>query len=98
MMEVPLWFPWMLVGGFVFMILNFIASKYNKKQHKTTTFIQDFLGGSIFIALLGAIIPDYFPEFPITSSTVSSISLPLPATVLGGGGSDFELQIGPIRR
>lgn len=79
------------------MILNFIASKYNKKQHKTSTFIQDFLGGSIFIALLGAIIPDYFPQFPVTSSTVSSLSLPLPATILGSG-SDFELQIGPIRR
>jgi hypothetical protein len=88
----------MFIGGLVFMILNFIASKYNHKHHKTTAFFQDFLGGSIFIALLGAIIPDYFPQFPISSSSIGQLSLPLPATVLGGGGSDFELQIGPIKR
>ena len=49
----PPWLPWMFVGGIAFMLLSFLASKYQNKQHKTITFAQDFISGSILIALLG---------------------------------------------
>lgn len=93
-MSVPTWFPWMLVGGFAFMTLNFIASKYNNKQHKTVSFAQDFLSGSILIALMGALVPDYFPQFPISTINIAS----LPSTLISSSDADFDLQIGPIRR
>lgn len=79
------------------MILNFIASKYNQRKHPGVMFAQDFISGGILIALLGALVPDYFPPFPITKNDVASIALP---TIPGvtGPSSDFDLQIGPLRR
>lgn len=92
-----MWFPWMIVGGISFMILNFVASKYNERKHSPTMFIQDFVSGGILIALLGALVPDYFPAFPVSARDVSSMSLP---TIPGvtGPSSDFDLQVGPLRR
>lgn len=52
-------------------------------------FAQDFMSGGILIALMGALIPDYFPKFPI--STVNIGSLP-------SFSSDIDLQVGPLRR
>jgi biotin transporter BioY len=97
MMELPTWFPWMIVGGISFMILNFVASKYNQRKHSTTMFAQDFVSGGILIALLGALVPDYFPKFPISASDVASMTLP---TIPGvtGPTSDIDLQVGPLRR
>jgi len=97
MMELPLWFPWMIVGGISFMLLNFIASKYNQRSHSNTMFAQDFISGGILIALLGALVPGYFPKFPISPSDVSGLALP---TIPGitGPSSDIDLQVGPLRR
>jgi hypothetical protein len=89
MMELPTWFPWMIVGGLFFMALNFIASKYNQRKHSTTMFAQDFMSGGILIALMGALVPDYFPKFPISSVNVGS---------LPSFSSDIDLQVGPLRR
>ena len=97
MMELPTWFPRMIVGGISFMILNFVASKYNQRTHSSTMFAQDFVSGGILIALLGALVPDYFPKFPISASDVTSLALP---TIPGvtGPSSDIDLQVGPLRR
>lgn len=97
MIDLPTWFPWMIVGGMVFMILSFVASKYNNKPHKKSTFLQDFLSGSILIAMMGALVPDSFPTFPFSSSTVSSITS-LPSSLLYSGSDDIDLQVGPLRR
>jgi hypothetical protein len=94
MMALPTWLPWTFVGGFVFMLLSFIAAKYNDRNHATTAFAQDFISGGIVIALLGALVPDYFPTFPISSSDIPSISLPTPSIASGG----WDLQVGPLRR
>jgi hypothetical protein len=86
----------MFVGGIAFMLLSFLASKYQSKQHKTITFAQDFISGSILIALLGVIVPDVFPAFPLSSS---SVALPNFSSMLrSGGGDDIEIQVGPLRR
>ena len=79
------------------MILNFVASKYNQRTHSTTMFAQDFVSGGILIALLGALVPDYFPKFPISATDVTNLSLP---TIPGitGPSSDIDLQVGPLRR
>ena len=92
----PPWLPWMFVGGIAFMILSFIASKYQGKKHKSITFAQDFISGSILIALLGVIVPDVFPAFPLSTA---SFALPNVSGMLrSGGGEDVEIQVGPLRR
>jgi hypothetical protein len=96
-MEIPSWFPWIFVGGFVFMTLSYVASKYNQRKHSSTAFAQDFLSGGILIALMGALVPDYFPKFPVSTGDIGSLSFPSMGG--GGGGSgDFDLQVGPLRR
>jgi len=92
----PPWLPWMFVGGIAFMILSLLASKYQGKQHKTITFAQDFISGSILIALLGVLVPDVFPDFPLSTS---SVAMPNFSGMLrSGGGDDIEIQVGPLRR
>jgi hypothetical protein len=98
MMEFPRWFPWMIVGGVVFMILSFIATKYNDRTHTSRAFFQDFISGSIVIALLGALVPDYFPTFPISSEDIPSIALPSIPSTHRAMSSEFDLQVGPLRR
>ena len=49
-------------------------------------FLQDFISGAIFIAFLGVLVPDMFPEFTLPVS-LPSIS----------PSDEFDLQIGPPR-
>jgi len=89
------WFPWVFVGGIAFMILSFVASKYQGKQHKTLAWAQDFVSGGIVVGLLGVLVPDAFPAFPVDFSglTLSSIT-----QTVQGSSDDMELQVGPLRR
>ena len=82
----PNWFPWIFVGGIVFMLLSFLASKYQGREHKTKAFAQDFISGAIVITLMGILVPDVFPKMAIPTE------LPVP-TIFGGGGD--EVQVGP---
>jgi hypothetical protein len=93
----PAWLPWIFVGGIAFMILSFIASKYQEKEHKPIAFAQDFIGGAVVISLLGTLVPDAFPAFPVSSS---DLSVPNLTNMLqtANGDNDIALQIGPIRR
>jgi len=85
----PVWFPWMFVGGIVFIVLSFVGAKYKDKQYKNIQFLQDFISGSIVIAFTGVLVPDIFPTFE------------LPMMMSGGGNADYsndiDLQVGPPR-
>jgi len=93
----PAWLPWIFVGGLAFMILSFIASKYKDKDHKPIAFAQDFISGAVVISLLGVLVPDAFPAFPISSS---DMALPNLTNMMQSatGDSDMPLQIGPLRK
>jgi hypothetical protein len=67
----PVWFPWMFVGGFLFIVLSFIGAKYKGKEYRSIQYLQDFISGSILIAFTGILIPDVFPAFPSLSSFLS---------------------------
>ena len=104
--------PWIVLSGFVFVILSYVANKYHGKDKTLKDFFQDFIGGSVFVGLLSAIIPDIFPDItssiPIKSlnimgalDTVSSIRTAAASSLslvsnAGGGSNDIELQVGPI--
>ncbi len=90
----PAWFPWIFVGGIIFIALSFLAAKYKDKEYKNIQFLQDFISGSILIAFTGVLMPDLFPK----------MELPIPTSlgnIVGGGGggadADFDLQVGPPR-
>jgi hypothetical protein len=93
----PSWFPWILVGGLAFMVLSFIAAKYSGKQHTSRVFAQDFLSGGIVVTLLGILVPDLFPSFPLSVPSTTDVSSTMKG-LLSGGGDDMDLQIGPLGR
>lgn len=81
---IPVWFPWMFVGGIVFIILSFVGAKYKDKEYKNMQFLQDFISGSILIAFTGVLMPDIFPRIELPS--ISNMEL-----------GDLDLQVGPPR-
>jgi hypothetical protein len=89
MKMIPVWFPWIVVGGILFIALSFVGSKYKNKEYKNIQFLQDFISGSILIAFVGVLMPDIFPKV--------EIPVILPSIVTSGGGEDIDLQVGPPR-
>jgi uncharacterized membrane protein len=85
----PVWFPWMLVGGVIFIVLSFVGARYRDKEYKNIQFLQDFISGSILIAFTGVLVPDLFPvmEFPSSLPTFSGSTVEC----------DMDLQVGPPR-
>jgi hypothetical protein len=83
----PSWFPWIVVGGFVFVLLSFVAAKYKQKDYRSMQFLQDFISGSILIGFVGVLVPDMLPKMEIPS-----VGFPLQEE-----GGDFDLQVGPPR-
>jgi hypothetical protein len=65
MKMMPNWFPWIFVGGLVFIALSFTAAKYKDKDYKKMQVLQDFISGSILIAFAGVLVPDMFPVIQI---------------------------------
>lgn len=84
---IPAWFPWIFVGGSLFIAMSFIGTKYRDREYKNIQFLQDFISGSIFVAFMGVLIPDMFPKFEIPSMSFD----------MSGGNNEFDLQIGPPR-
>jgi len=84
----PTWFPWIVVGGLVFVLLSFIASKYKETEYRRIQFLQDFISGSILIGFVGVWMPDVFPSVGLPTSF---------STIAGGSNDDFDLQVGPPR-
>ena len=86
----PTWFPWIFVGGLVFIALSFTAAKYKDKDYKKMNLLQDFISGSILIAFTGVLVPDMFPKMELPVS--------LPTSFSGGfDNGDLDLQVGPPR-
>ena len=87
----PNWFPWIFVGGIIFIVLSFIGAKYKDKEYKNIQYLQDFISGSIVIAFTGVLMPDLFPkmEFP------NSLGLSGVGDVVRS--DDLDLQVGPPR-
>lgn len=86
----PVWFPWIFIGGLAFIILSFIAAKYKDKEYKQINLLQDFISGSILIAFTGVLIPDVFPKIDIPVDFPNTFHI-------GGGSNDIDLQVGPPR-
>jgi hypothetical protein len=86
---IPVWFPWIFVGGSLFIALSFLGSKYKNKEYRNIQFLQDFISGSIFVAFAGVLMPDLFPTFEMPSMPSMS--------TFSSGSNDFDLQIGPPR-
>jgi hypothetical protein len=87
---IPVWFPWIFVGGIVFIALSFIGAKYKDKEYRSIQYLQDFISGSIVIAFAGVLMPDMFP----------AVSFPASLPQLSGSMStidDMDLQVGPPR-
>jgi hypothetical protein len=86
----PVWFPYIFVGGLLFIVLSYVGAKYKDKEYRNIQFLQDFISGSILIAFVGVLVPDMFPEMgnPFSSSST-----------LFPDSSDFDmdLQVGPPR-
>jgi hypothetical protein len=87
----PPWLPWILVGALAFMLLSLLASKYQQKEHKPITFLQDFISGGIVVSLLGVLVPDAFPAFPLSVPNFTDL-------VRKSDEGDMDVQVGPIRR
>lgn len=86
----PNWFPWIFVGGLVFIALSFTAAKYKDKDYKKIQALQDFISGSILIAFAGVLVPDMFPKMELPEA--------IPMTFGGGlSSNDLDLQVGPPR-
>ena len=86
---IPVWFPWMLVGGILFITMSFVGARYKEKEYKNIQFVQDFISGAILIAFTGLLVPDLFPilEIPSSLPTFGNVSM----------GDEMELQVGPPR-
>ncbi len=86
----PTWFPWIFIGGLLFIVLSVIGSKFNEKPYKKIQYLQDFISGSILITFVGVLMPDIFPVIQLPLE-IPSIHINQPVS------SDFDLQIGPPR-
>ena len=79
----PVWFPWMFVGGILFIVLSFIGAKYKEKEYRSIQYLQDFISGSILIAFTGV----------STFSALAALSLPTQDAF-----DEMEMvQVGPPR-
>ena len=85
----PNWFPWIFVGGLVFIALSFTASKYKDKDYKKIQLLQDFISGAILIGFTGVLVPDMFPKIGLPDT--------MPSFGMGISHDDLDLQVGPPR-
>ncbi len=85
----PNWFPWIFIGGIIFIIFGFIGSKYKDKEYNKVKSIQDFISGSILIAFTGVLVPDLFPKMDLSNI--------LPKSLDAMDSGDLDLQVGPPR-
>ncbi len=86
----PNWFPWIFVGGILFIVLSYIGAKYQDKVYRKVQYLQDFISGAILIGFVGVMMPDVFPKM--------DIPVELPISINGGSSNtDFDLQVGPPR-
>lgn len=85
----PNWFPWIFIGGLVFIALSFTAAKYKDKTYKKIQLLQDFISGAILIGFMGVLVPDIFPKMGLPDT--------MPSFGMGISNDDLDLQVGPPR-
>lgn len=89
----PVWFPWIFVGGIIFIILSFLGAKYKNNQYKSIQLFQDFISGAILVGFVGVLMPDMFPKMELPTE--------FPLNLTGGNFDtntcDIDLQVGPPR-
>jgi len=85
----PNWFPWIFIGGLVFIALSFTAAKYKDKTYKKIQLLQDFISGAILIGFTGVLVPDIFPKMGLPDT--------MPSFGMGINNDDLDLQVGPPR-
>jgi hypothetical protein len=89
----PNWFPWIFIGGIVFILLGWLGTRYKDREYRRVQTIQDFISGAIMIGFLGVLAPDLFPStdtiMPLLSSGAQS--------VLMSDMGDEVVQVGPPR-
>ena len=85
----PNWFPWIFIGGLVFIALSFTAAKYKDKTYKKIQLLQDFISGAILIGFTGVLVPDIFPKMGLPDT--------MPSFGMGINNDDLDLQVGPSR-
>jgi hypothetical protein len=93
----PLWFPWIVVGGLLFTFLGFVGSKYKEKVYKPLQSLQDFISGSILVAFTGVLMPDLFPAMELPAMPWNTAGGGLGGVSGGGLVDDVDLQVGPPR-
>ena len=87
-----------VAGAVSFTILSALATKYRGDSVETKSLLRDAAAGTLFTAVLIALVPDVFPVFntglaAVAATAISSIKMPT-----GGSSSsdndDLELQVG----
>lgn len=94
----PNWFPWIVVGGILFILLGWVSTRYKERAYQRIQTIQDFISGAICIGLMGVTMPELFPSletFPSLAGILQGVE------VLSSSDSkisdDEILQVGPPR-
>jgi hypothetical protein len=82
--------PWIFISGLVFSLLSYVANKYHGRDRNIKELSQDFLGGSIFIGLLSAIVPDIFPDI-CNKLNISGMNIENMTKIFGGGVGGLSL-------
>jgi hypothetical protein len=86
----PVWFPYIFIGGLIFIVLSYVGAKYKDKEYRSIQYLQDFISGAILIAFVGVLVPDIFPEM--------NLSLPSSTNLFSDSNNfDIDLQVGPPR-
>lgn len=93
----PTWFPWLLVGGILFILLGWIGTKYKDKEYRPIQSLQDFISGSILIAVTGIAMPDLFPSFESVSALIDPLSVFMNGGMAHPSDQEDILQVGPPR-
>ena len=97
----PTWFPWLLIGGILFLFLGWMVHQWKIRTHqvgvkpyRAIQSLQDFISGAILIACVGISLPDLFPSWSDMEAWLPSTS-----SVMSTHGLDEEeiLQVGPPR-
>jgi len=53
---------WILLSGSLFTLFSYFANQYHEQKRTSMQFLQDFIGGILFMSFLAVLIPDYFPD------------------------------------
>jgi len=88
----PNWFPWIFIGGIIFIFLGFLGAKFKDKDYRQIQYLQDFISGSIVIAFAGILMPDLFPKMELNNI----VSIAQSSTSNDNSYEDL-IQVGPPR-